>query len=184
MESLHPTVWRTCRVLSNTKRLQLLWKLLQVGESSVSQLGDAVGLSESAASTCLRALNTRGLILAERRKKYVFYRPEANPEVEHADRFLKMMRASFDGYMPLDLVAYHMTAFTHPRRMDIVRALNEGACDEIQLSIKTQISPQALYRHVRKLAARGYVEKGREVVSLLPQENPLARDLLAIVLGL
>ncbi|MDF7825631.1 ArsR family transcriptional regulator [Pontiellaceae bacterium B12227] len=184
MESLHPTVWRTCRALSNNKRLLLLWKLLQVGESSVSQLGDAVGLSESAASTCLRALNTRGLILAERRKKYVFYRPEANPEVEHADRFLKMMRACYDGFMPLDLVAYHMTAFTHPRRIDIVRALNEGPCDEVQLSIQTRISPQALYRHLRKLTARGYVEKVHETLSLVPQENQLARELLAIALGL
>lgn len=183
MKDLHPTIWRTCRVLSNESRIKLLWKLFQGGEMSVSVLGDAVGLPESVASTYLRGLNSRGLILSERRQKYVFYRPEANPEVEHAERMLEALRASYEAFMPIGLVLQHLTAFTHPRRIEIVRALNEVAYDEQKLSIKTQISLPALYRHVRKLAERGYVVKKDKVLILVPQETVLAKTLLKIVTG-
>lgn len=183
MSSLHPTVWRTCRVLSSESRLKLLWKLFQEGEGSVTSLGKALGLPEPLASRYLRALNARGLISSQRRKKYVFYRPEANPEVEHAERMLTTLRNGYDRFMPLSLVAHQMTAFTHPRRIDIVRALNAGACDEAQLSIRTHISPQALYRHLKKLLGRGFIEKTGGEVRLRSQTDELAEVLLNIALG-
>ena len=183
MSALHPTVWRTCRVLSNEHRLKLLWKLFQLGEGSVTALGAAVGLQGPVASSYLRALNARGLISSERKKKYVFYKPEANPEVEHADQMLSALRASYDAFMPLPMVAAHMTAFTHPRRLEIVRALNDGVSDELQLAVRTGISPEALYRHLRKLVDRGYVQKNGRDVQLAEQQAVLARVLLSIVLG-
>jgi DNA-binding transcriptional ArsR family regulator len=183
MSALHPTVWRTCRVLSNEQRLKLLWRLFQFGEGSVTVLGIAADLQEPVASTYLRALNARGLISAKRKMNYVFYRPEANPEVEHAGVMLDAMRACYNDFMPLSKVSYHMTAFTHPRRLEIVRALHHGDVDAGQISVQTGIPPQALARHVKKLVARGYVEKNERELRLVEQKAGLANDLLSIVIG-
>jgi len=183
MNALHPTVWRTCRVLSNEQRLRLLWKLFQLGEGNVTALGDAVGLKEPLASDYLRALNARGLISSERRRNYVFYNPVANPEVEHAGQMLDILRDCYEDLIPMAKVTYHMTAFTHPRRLDIVRALSQGVEDEVQLSVQTRISPEALYRHIKKLDARGYVEKNGRELRLVEQRAGLSQDLLSIVLG-
>lgn len=183
MSALHPTVWRTCRVLSNEQRLRLLWKLFQLGEGNVTALGEAVGLKEPLASAYLRALNARGLISSERRRNYVFYKPEANPEVEHAGQMLGSLRHCYEDLMPLARITYHMTAFTHPRRVDIVRALSQGEADDVRLSVQTRISPLALYRHIKKLVARGYVEKNGRELRLVEQGEGLAQDLLSIVVG-
>lgn len=183
MDALHPTLWRTCRVLANEKRLQLLWKLFQSGESSVTSLGDAVGLTEPGASAYLRALNARGLILPRREKTFVYYRVESNPEVAGAPELLEGLKGAYDAFMPLSHVMKQLTAFTHERRIVIVRTLAESSMEESALSIKAGISPQALYRHVRKLRERGYVERADQKIFLTEQENPLGKVLLSLALS-
>ncbi|MDZ8119850.1 ArsR family transcriptional regulator [Pontiella agarivorans] len=184
MTDLHPSLWRTCRVLANENRLHLLWKLFQEGESSVSRLGEAVGLTEPVASSYLRALNARGLILPRRQKNFVLYRPLANPEVAGADRLLEALRGAYDAFMPVPAVIRSVTAFTHERRIEIVRALSGGELAELQLSMKTGISPQALYRHLRKLEARNFVERGGEKLHLSEPDEGLSKELLALAVSL
>ena len=183
MEKLRPSLWRTCRVLANESRLKLLWRLLQEGEMSMTQLAQSVGLSTSNASRHLRALGARGLIKAEQRGLFVFYSVEANVEVDHAPELLEALRACY-----LDAIPYHRiirlaTAFTHPRRITIVKALIGMEMTEAALSIKSRIPPQSLYRHVAKLERRGFVKKTKEIVCLIEeQEMPLERVLLGAAL--
>ncbi|QBG47473.1 ArsR family transcriptional regulator [Verrucomicrobia bacterium S94] len=184
MTDLHPSLWRTCRVLANEKRLYLLWRLFQAGESGVTHLGEAVGLTEPCTSVYLRALNARGLILPRRQKNFVLYRPQANPEVAGAERLLAALRSAYDDYMPVPAVIRLVTAFTHDRRIAIVRELSRGALSELELSVKTGISPQALYRHLRKLEARNFVEKDHDELRLVAQNSELGRELLALAVGL
>ncbi len=182
MDTLHPTIWRTCRVLSNENRLKLLWQLFHLGKASVSELGNLVGLSEPVASSYLRALNARGLITPERQRVFVYYRPESNPEVAHSERMLSAMKACWEARVSFSSVAYQMTAFTHSRRIDIARALSRGSLEELQLSAKTSISPQALYRHIEKLVNRGFVGKTGSLIQLLEPDAALSRELLEMVL--
>lgn len=178
MKDLHPTMWRTCRILANEKRLELLWRLFQGGEMSVSKLGESVGMAEPAASACLRAVNSRGLILSRRDGKYVFYRAEANPEVAGSEQLLDALKQAYEDFMPVPAVLKHFTAFTHERRISVVKILSEGPLGIIPLSIKAQISVQALYRHIRKLEARGYVARGGDEISLLAQRHALPAELV------
>ena len=180
MADLHPSFWRTCRVLANENRLKLLWKLFQTGESSVIRLGESVGLSESVASTYLRALNSRGLIQPRRYKTTVLYRIEANPEVEGADKLLRALKNAYDNYAPVEMVFKSVTSFTHERRIKIVRVLSGGGMDQQQLSIHTGISPPALYRHIKKLKARGIVQKRDEIVYLLEPKDAFCKELLSL----
>ncbi len=183
MDQLHPSLWRTCRVLANEKRLGLVWELFREGESSVTRLGDAVGMRNSMASAYLRAVNARGIILSRRENKYVFYRPEANPEVEGAVELLGGLRAAYEMFMPMSLVMKHLTAFTHERRIAAVQAVASGAMEESQLSVKTGISPQALYRHLKKLETRGYIQISKGMVLLSEQSHPLSSVLLTLAVS-
>ena len=59
---LRPALWRTCRVIANETRLQLLWHIFAKGELCVSQLVQRTGATQPNASNQLRALSARGLI--------------------------------------------------------------------------------------------------------------------------
>jgi DNA-binding transcriptional ArsR family regulator len=182
MEELSPTLWRTCRVLSNESRLRMLWRLFESGEMSMGQLARSCGLGESSASMHLRALNARGLISAERRKLYVFYASVANSKVRHATDLLDALKACHDKSDPIPWIINQTTAFTHLRRIEIVKALSHGNLGTVDLSLKTRISPLALYRHVRKLIARGYVENNQDELCLTVQSHPLGQALLSAAL--
>ena len=54
---------------------------------------------------------------------------------------------------------------------------------EAALSIKTHISPEALYRHIRKLESRGFVKKEGERVWLVEQKGSLGKVLLDAALS-
>ena len=151
MKSLHPTIWRTCRVLANEVRLKMLWRLFQQRRSSMGELAAWGGISEATASKGLRSLNARGLIRAERIGKNVYYAPEANPEVEHAESILTALKKGYEQVVPYEHVIHVVTAFTHPRRVEILIVLSERSFDVPELSIRTQISVPALQRHLRKL---------------------------------
>lgn len=182
MESLHPSLWRSCRVLANEKRLRLLWELFRNGESNVSRLGAAVGLTEPVASSYLRAINSRGIILSKRKSNYVFYRAEANPEVDGASELLQGLKDAYTDYMSIEHAMKLLTAFTHERRIVIMKLLTVGEMEESELSIKAGISPQALYRHLRKLEARGYVERNKGRVSSCMPKGALAEPLLKLAI--
>lgn len=182
MNKLRPTLWRTCRVLSNETRLKLLWRLMQEGEMSMGRLGASVGLSNSGASTHLRALGARGLLKAVRRGLYVFYSLEANNDVEHAAEIVDALRTCHDNAVSHSEVVKLATAFTHPRRIVIVRSLAEGRMDEGVLAHSTGISTQALYRHLKKLESRGFVARDGDHVTLLEQTSVLGEALLQAAL--
>ena len=59
--SSQPTLWRTCRVLANRKRLQTLALLIRQPNQTVSAVAERMSLSMPAASQYLRALEARGL---------------------------------------------------------------------------------------------------------------------------
>ncbi|VGO16554.1 hypothetical protein PDESU_05145 [Pontiella desulfatans] len=183
MDAFKPAVWQTCRVLANEKRLKMLWQLFVHGEMSMGQLARAVDLKEPNASKDLKMLNACGLVRCERRRNYVFYSAAANPEIAHSEALLDALKQCHCDGWPFERVILMATAFTHPRRIDIVQALGEGAVEKTRLSVTTQISPQSLYRHLRKLKSRGFVAKEGQEVRLLEQTEKLPGALLAAALG-
>ncbi len=177
MSKLRPTLWRTCRVLASTTRLRLLWALFQNDNLRVSALAPLAGISEQNASNQLRALNARGLITPYRKGLMVFYRPEPNLEVEHAQTLLDALRECCEKNMPLPSVIRQATAFTHMRRIAIVRALAEGPASAGALHEKTGIPAGCLAHHLRKLEARGFVRRGYGVYYQNSPGNPFGRVL-------
>jgi len=92
MSKLRPTLWRTCRAIASETRLRLFWEIFRGKDLSVSMLAHRVGISEQNASNQLRVLNARALITPYRKGMKVFYRAEANREVEYAEELLEALR--------------------------------------------------------------------------------------------
>jgi DNA-binding HxlR family transcriptional regulator len=125
-------------------------------------------------------LNSRGLISANPKGKWVFYAAKANPNVAHASTILKALEVSCDNNEDNKTIMFAATAFTHERRIAIAKQLSKGSMASEGLSIATQISPQSLYRHLRKMIDRGIAAKVNDEYQLATPENPLAKTLLSI----
>jgi DNA-binding transcriptional ArsR family regulator len=177
---LHPTLWRTCRIIANETRLVLLWHLFNEGELTVTQLMERAGIAEPIASNQLRALSARGLISCRRRKTHVLYRAEANDAVRHAPLLLSALDECHQQAMPFKHVIWQATAFTHERRIEIVRTLNAGPLTLGALGFATGISCPALSRHLKKLQARGFIRLKSSSYLIVRPGNPLGRVLIGI----
>jgi DNA-binding HxlR family transcriptional regulator len=153
-----PTLWRTCRVLANNTRLCLLAHLVRKQPQSVSELAAQCSLALPVASQSLRALEARGLLRVKRIRRRVEYhiptRSEAGPL---ADLTAALHAALRREPLPTRTIVKLATAFTHPTRIQIHRMLQSGPKTEMQLQTSIRLSSLALWRHLRKLKARGFV---------------------------
>jgi predicted ArsR family transcriptional regulator len=77
---------------------------------------------------------------------------------------------------PVETIFRMATAFTHPRRLEIVRALQAGPRTAQQIQVVTRISSWALWRHLRKLEVRGFVISRRGFYSLAHWPQGLGRQ--------
>jgi ArsR family transcriptional regulator, virulence genes transcriptional regulator len=69
------------RALANERRLMILCQLVECGESNVSTLAEAVGLSQSALSQHLARMREEGLVTYRRESQTLWYRI-ADPRIE------------------------------------------------------------------------------------------------------
>jgi DNA-binding transcriptional ArsR family regulator len=176
--SLQPTLWRTCRVLANRKRLQTLARLSRQPNQTVSTVARHMRLSLPAASQYLRALEARGLLTCRRVALRVEYRLSAATTENAAGEILTALRLVFRGRaQPIEALFKLVTAFTHPRRIEIFRAMKNGADSFSKLQTATHISARALSRHLAKLEARGFVTSELEVYVVTNQAHPFGRVL-------
>jgi len=136
----------------------MLLHLMEHPDRSVSELAAVAGMRVAVASPHLRALNARGLLQVERRGRWVCYRPGPDVAMPGSALILGAIKQTVDvEEEPVEAVYRQVTAFTHPRRVAIVRALVGGPLTSRQLQQRTRISLRALCRHLRKLADRGIV---------------------------
>jgi ArsR family transcriptional regulator, virulence genes transcriptional regulator len=74
LEAKAAEVSATLRLLANEKRLLVLCRLALEGEMSVTALGEAVNLSQSALSQHLAKFRADGLVATRRQSQTLFYR--------------------------------------------------------------------------------------------------------------
>jgi DNA-binding transcriptional ArsR family regulator len=163
--------------LANRKRLQILALLIRQPNQTVSNVAGHMKLSLPAASQYLRALEARGLLSCRRVGLRVEYRPSATTE-DAAGEILPALRLVFRRRaQPIEALFKLATAFTHPRRIEVFRAVKGGADSFDKLQTATRISGRALSRHLAKLEARGFVKNEMEVYALTDHAHPFGRVL-------
>jgi DNA-binding transcriptional ArsR family regulator len=179
--ALSPTLWRTCRVLANRVRLRTLGVLFNEQELPVSEVARRTGTPVMLASQYLRALNARGLLAARREGRHVYYRAAADASVRDSAPLLTALRHTFDTQAePVETVFRQATAFTHPRRVQVVRALRRRAMERGPLARQTGISRQALQRHLAKLVQRRVVTADGSRYRLAGPREMLSATLLRL----
>lgn len=141
-------------------------------------------MSQPNASNQLRALNECGLVAYRREKMNVIYRTEANELVAFSPELLEGLRVCYERGDSLCSVMKRVTAFTHQRRVEIVRVLNGMPMSLTDLQGKTGMSFPALSRHLNKLIRRDVVRVKGRVYSLVRRpQHPLDQVLLKLALG-
>lgn len=156
--ALHPTLWRTCRVLANHTRLNILSQIARKQPLTVSSVAYYVKVPLPVASQSLRALEARGLLTVRRVGRHVEYRLGDTTAAHPPDSLAMTLQAALrKNPPPLDLIFKLATAFTHPRRIEIHRLLHAGPRTLAKLHSATRIPHRALLRHLEKLETRGFV---------------------------
>ena len=171
---LAPTLWRTCRVLANPLRLACLRAVIDQPGSTVEQVARQANVALPVASLYLRHLQARGLIRPERVSRWVRYTAAADEAVAHAGPVLAAIGpALLQSRRPYAALLQILTAFTHPRRLAILRAMPEAETVSFAaLRRDTGISVPALCRHLKKLERHGMIAaapEGWRHADLLPR---------------
>ena len=176
----------SCRALACEARLVVLYHLSVVPELQASKLAGRAHTPADHVSQHLRRLVAADLLRCRRSGRYVYYRlhiPSSRPSrlalgrlVRHAfaDTEWATQRWDEQGIIHLspraasvlpkevlraaDVVFDAATAFSHPRRLQILRVLADGKSHPIgTLGRSLHMSPLACSRHLDKLRRRGYI---------------------------
>ena len=175
---LQPTLWRTCRVIANRTRLQMLALLFEQPGQTVSAVATRLKQPLSITSEYLRSLEARGLLMVRHVGSRVVYRPspaatDAPGPALSAALGLAFKRETSPGETVFKLA----TAFTHPRRIEIFRALQGAPRRVEELQETTHIPYWPLLRHLHKLEKRGFVVCQEEAYSTVKRNDPFGREL-------
>lgn len=180
---LTPTLWRTGRVLAGPTRLELLGRIIASPNQCVGELAEATGLAETRASQELRRLQARGLVQAVRSGRWVRYRPVPDPKVPSAKPLLEAMKAALARH-PSEGDAQTIPvakAFSHERRLKMLRWLENGPCGGEELRFMAGLSKPALFRHLQVLKRGGLVRRTKNGWEWTPNPHPLAKAMRSLL---
>ena len=180
---LNPTLWRTCRILAGTKRVQLLRELYQRPGRCVKELGAAVGVKRSDASQELRRLQSRGLLKTHRQGILLIYHLEADPQVPSAAPLLRSLQTALHSYPPKqDVEIIHMArGLANERRLAIARVLLDQSRTNAELQRRLSLSRSALSQHLQILLESGFIVKQRYVYCFKTPKHPVGRTLVQLL---
>ncbi len=175
--------WVFCRILAEETRLRLLLEISRHKRLSVAELAQQVGIGETNASIHLKMLHGGGIIVPYRKKQQVFYSAEAPKTAHFASLLLPdLIKALQSGVSPSSII-HLLTAFTHQRRIEVLRSLSHGSKTSKELLETTGMTSSALSRHLIKLRSRGFVVRQGSSYCMGCPDSPLARTLLETCLS-
>jgi len=200
------SIVRLFRILANLRRIQVLRLLAVLGELSVTRLARATRVRLPRLSSHLGLLAATGLVWRRRSGRAVHYRLAERPGSPVTAAVLRELAAVFSAVRAGDprrvaradqatspvrsdaALFACFTAFTHPRRLQIVRHLaRRGPASLTELGRGLAIPPRACLRHLDKLERRGFVRRrvrGRKTVYLLAKgRGALQRATLRVVVA-
>jgi len=174
--------WAFCRVLANQTRLNLLFEIIRHAPLPVAQLAAQTGMQTANTSMQLKELHTYGLIAPYRKKQSVYYAiRDLPPEIYPRLLLPSLINASHSNTAPAEII-HLATAFTHQRRVEIVKLLSKQPRTTNDLLECSNIKRSALSRHLSKLKRRGFVRQGDDGYRLVHQKNKFGAALLTAAL--
>jgi len=169
---------KICRIIANETRLHLLWVVFENNGLCVQDAAEKVNISSQNGSHQLSLLAAAKLLEPTREKQKVFYRPTADPETAEAKHLLSLLLQCHSDKTSFKTIIHFATAFTHERRIQIVRCLSQSDRSFESLLKKTGMTTPSQVRHLRKLRQRGFVKKQNGALALNRPESDFALGLL------
>lgn len=161
------------RALANHERIKILRLLAVLGEMTVSDIAEALELALPLVSGHLKVLSAAGLVWRRRSGRSVAYRLAERAGNTVTMTALRTLLEAFrgiakdkprtvatadqvDSAVTSDAALFAcFTAFTHPRRLQIIGALSrQKAASAVELSASLSMSRRASERHLEKLERR------------------------------
>jgi predicted transcriptional regulator len=185
-DPLNPTLWRTCRMLANARRLRIIHHLIDREPQTLTQLAKACKMSISACSQYTRQITARGICREIRNGRFAYFDLYPDPAISYSElllesliRSLKLAKQNYKGQIA------DLTAYTHVSRMRIVRHIKQhGVTSTSEMKRVLHISRPALLRHIQKLKRRNTLEAVKTGGYQLRQPKTiLAKALLVIATG-
>jgi DNA-binding transcriptional ArsR family regulator len=137
----------------------------------------------SLTSEYLRALEARGLLTVRRVGKRVKYSSADAVKRQSANPLSAALRKTFlREEKPVDTAFKLATAFTHPRRIEIVRLLQIAPRTTAQIQTVTGISARSLSRHLRKLEQRGFIVRCLGGFAVANRTDPFGQELVRLTM--
>ena len=171
-------LWKRCRILACSVRLDMLVCLADVPRLYVQQIAGELGLSEDVASKHLKLLASGGFLRSDAESKYLYYQLVESNELGTA--VLRKMLSEKDSKH--SSVLRELTALTHERRVSVVSILKGTPAVRMDdLFFRGQMSEMAGRRHLNKLVSRGWVSVEDRVCRLRSPSNRLAAVLIDAV---
>jgi hypothetical protein len=186
VNEMNPTLWRTCRMLANARRLRIIHQLIGKDPQTLTQLATACKMSASACSQYTRQITARGLCRETRRGRYAFFDLHPDPMISYSasllNALIKSLKHAKSHYM--EQIA-DLTAYTHVSRIRIVRHIAQHEVSRTcEMKSGLHISKPALIRHINKLIRRNRLQAVKTGgYQLVQPRTVLARELLYIAVG-
>jgi len=201
----------SCRAIASEPNLLILYHLSQEPELSAGVIAQRAAMLPSVASTHLGCLASRDLIRCRRSGARAYYRIASSAEGAQWPTPAPLMCRAFgdpdwatrgwdegdtvhvqrladavaEGILVVcDVIFDAATAFANVRRLQIIRYVaKHGPCTNETLRNQLRMSSRACWRHIDKLARRGYVAAAAGGWQLVRRgRTPLHRELLASVM--
>jgi len=179
------------RALANETRIRVLRLLAATGESRVTELAKAIRLRPNAVSAHLKVLAAAGLVWRRRSGRNVWYRLADDPTRPIVHDVIDMLRFVFarvaetvlssiaqadQSHSPdfSDATLFRIfTAYTHPRRLQLIRYLAETSpAWPHDIAAALQMCLPSCYQHIEKLERRELVRQVRQGVRILYEPTP------------
>lgn len=181
---LQPTLWRTCRVLANHTRLQVLELLVRETALHVTTVAERLKLTVPVASQALRSLEARGMLTARRHRRRVEYRVGALTNPDNTPTLLGALRPMLrKSSAARDNIFRIATAFTHPSRIALYRLIEANPHGAMEMPPAVGLSPRAFFRHLRKLETRGFIGQSAGKYIAVNHTEALGRTLARLAVG-
>ena len=183
MQSLNPTLWRTCKMLAGKTRIRLLRQLYAHPGMHVSALGTSVQIGQATASQELRRIQSRGFLQSERRGTYLIYRMAADPQVSSAAPLLGAIQTALSTLsVEEDEQMWVLAAgLSHERRIRIFRSLFKAPQSVLDLQVTLYIPHHSLREHLNTLVKSGFVARSGIRFRFKVPDHPLARALAQLI---
>ncbi|MDD3440087.1 MAG: winged helix-turn-helix domain-containing protein [Kiritimatiellae bacterium] len=183
MKMLNPTLWRTCRMLAGSTRIQLLRELHDRPGQNIAALAKAVGISQPYASQEMRRIQSRGFLRPVHQGASLIYQPAPDPQVASAAPLLKAVLAAMEAQSaPHDADISRIAAgLSHERRIALVRSLLQSSKTTAQLRAEIPMAPCSFDLHLRTLIASGFVQRQNRTLSFQVPNHPVAKALARLL---